>query len=185
MKILIAEDESLIRLGLKALLTQLGHDVVTAVDGREAVQFARTARPDLAILDIHMPHADGLEVARTLARKHPMPIIMLTAFSDQPLLQQAADLPIQGYLLKPVNERDLAAAIHIAVARFRDAQAAAREIAELKADIETRKLVEKAKGVLMRQDNLTENEAYLALQKRARDTQTSMREAALKVVGSG
>lgn len=182
MKILVAEDEALIRLGLKTMLTQLGHDVVTAVDGREALHFARTARPDLALLDIHMPHADGLEVARALARKHPMPIIMLTAFSEQALLQQAADLPIQGYLLKPVNERDLAAAIHIAVARFRDAQAAAREIAELKADLETRKLVEKAKGVLMRQLNLTENEAYLTLQKRARDAQISMREAALKVV---
>lgn len=177
LKILVADDESIIRLGLRTMLTALGHEVVLASNGREALEFVRTARPDLALLDIQMPLTDGLEAARVIARKHPMPILILTAYSEQDLIEKAVQLPIQGYLVKPVNERDLAAAIQVAVARFEDAQAQARENQELKENLEARKLVDRAKGVLMK-TGLSEEEAYLAIQRQAREARVSMRQAA-------
>jgi response regulator NasT len=177
LKILVADDESIIRMGLKAMLTQLGHEVVLAPDGREALNLIRATRPDLALLDIHMPFTNGLEAAKVIARKHPMPIIILTAYSEQDLIERAAQLPIQSYLVKPVNERDLAAAIGIAVARFEDAQALAREKAELRESLEARKVVERAKGLLM-QRGLSEDEAYQAIQKQAREKRITMRQAA-------
>ena len=177
LKILVADDESIIRLGLRTMLTELGHEVVLARDGREALEFVRTARPDLALLDIQMPLTNGLEAAKVIARKHPMPILILTAYSEQDLIEKAVQLPIQGYLLKPVNERDLAAAIQVALARFEDAQAQARENAELKESLEARKLVDRAKGILMK-SGLSEEEAYLTLQRRAREARVTMREAA-------
>ncbi len=181
LKILVADDEAVIRLGLRTMLADLGHEVLLASNGREALQLARTAGPDLALLDIQMPLTDGLEAARAIARKHPMPILILTAFSQQDLLEQAAQLPIQGYLVKPVNERDLAAAIEVALARFEEAQAAAQEVAQLREDLEARKLVERAKGLLIRQ-GMTEEEAYLALQRRARDARITLRQAAEEVI---
>jgi response regulator NasT len=181
LKILVADDEAIIRLGLRTMLTELGHEVVLASNGREALEFVRTARPDLALLDIQMPLTDGLEAARVIARKQPMPILILTAYSEQDLIEKAAQLPIQGYLVKPVNERDLAAAIQVAVARFEDAQAQARENAELKESLEARKLVERAKGVLMK-TGLSEEEAYLAIQRQAREARVSMRQAAEAII---
>ncbi len=181
LKILVADDEAIIRLGLRTMLAELGHEVVLASNGREALEFVRTARPDLALLDIQMPLTDGLEAARVIARKHPMPILILTAYGEQDLIERAAQLPIQGYLVKPVNERDLAAAIQVAVARFEDAQAQARENAELKESLEARKLVERAKGVLMK-TGLSEEEAYLAIQRQAREARVSMRQAAAAII---
>ncbi len=181
LKILVADDEAIIRMGLRTMLTALGHEAVLAANGRDALQMARTTRPDLALLDIQMPLTDGLEAAKVLARKQPMPIIILTAFSQSDLLETAAQLPIQGYLVKPVNERDLAAAIEVAVARFEEAQAAARQIAELRESLETRKTIDRAKGRLM-EGGLTENDAYLALQQQARDNRISLRQAAEAVL---
>ncbi len=181
LRILVAEDETLIRLGLRAMLTAMGHEVLLAADGRDALHLVRTARPDLALLDIRMPLTDGLEAARVIARKHPMPILILTAYSDRELIDKAADLPIQGYLIKPVDERDLAAAIRVAVKRFGEAQAAARQVAELQETLETRKLVERARGRLM-QGGLSEDEAYHALQRRAREGRLSMRQVAEAVL---
>ena len=103
MRILIAEDESIIRMGLKSMLQEMGHEVFAAADGREALQLARHYLPDLAILDIKMPKTDGLQAAKTLARTQPMPILLLTAFSQQDLVDQATELPIQGYLVKPIH----------------------------------------------------------------------------------
>ena len=183
LKILVADDESIIRMGLRTMLTALGHEVLLAANGRDALQLVRTARPDLALLDLQMPLTDGLEAAKVMARTRPMPIIILTAYSQDDLLQRASELPIQGYLVKPVNERDLAAAIQVAVARFADSQAAAREIAELRDSLETRKLVEKAKGRLM-ETGLTEAAAYLAIQRRARESRVSLRQAAESVLSS-
>jgi response regulator NasT len=177
LRILVADDESIIRLGLRTMLAELGHEVVLASNGREALEFARTARPDLALLDVQMPLTNGLEAAKVIARKHPMPILILTAYSEQDLIERAAQLPIQGYLVKPVNERDLAAAIQVAMARFEEAQALAHEKAELQASLETRKIVDRAKGVLMK-DGMDEEEAYLTIQRRAREERISMRQAA-------
>ena len=177
LKIVVADDEAIIRLGLRTMLAALGHEALLAPNGREALNLIRTTRPDLALLDIQMPLTDGLEAAKVIARKHPMPVIILTAFSQTELLEQAAQLPIQGYLVKPVNERDLAATIEVAVARFEDAQARNREIAELRDSLETRKVVDRAKGRLM-QGGLSEEDAYLSLQHRAREARVSLRQAA-------
>ncbi len=179
--VLVADDESIIRLGLRTMLTEMGHSVRLAADGREALSLARAQAFDLALLDLQMPFTDGLEVAKVLARKHPMPILILTAHSDPELVERAVQLPIQGYLVKPVDERNLAAAIEVALARFDEAQAAAREKAELADQLETRKVVERAKGVLM-QTGLSEDAAYQALQSRARTARLSMRQAAEAVL---
>jgi response regulator NasT len=181
LKVLVADDEAIIRLGLRAMLQALGHEALLAANGRDALAIARSARPDLAPLDVQMPLTDGLEAARVIARKHPMPILILTAYSQADLIEQAAQLPIQGYLVKPVDERDLAAAIEVAVRRFADGQAAAQKLAELEASLETRKLVDRAKGRLM-QTGLTEEAAYLALQQRARAARQSLRQAAEAVL---
>ncbi len=181
LRILVADDESIIRMGLRTMLTALGHEVRLAADGREALSLARAGQFDLALLDIQMPFTDGLETAKVLARKHPMPIVILTAYSDPDLIERAAHLPIQGYLVKPVNERDLAAVLEVAVARFEDAQAAAREKGELMSKLEARKVVERAKGVLM-QTGLTEEEAYQTLQRRARSARLTMQQAAEAVL---
>jgi response regulator NasT len=177
LRIIVADDESIIRLGLKAMLAELGHEVLLASNGREALHHARTSGADVAILDIQMPLTDGLEAAKVIARKHPMPILILTAYSQQDLIQRAARLPIQGYLVKPVNERDLAAAIEVALARFEEAQATARENAELRGSLEARKVIERAKGMLVK-SGLSEEEAYLAIQRQARETNRSMRQIA-------
>jgi AmiR/NasT family two-component response regulator len=181
LKIVVADDEAIIRMGLRTMLAALGHEALLAPNGREALDLIRTQQPDLALLDIQMPLTDGLEAAKVIARKHPMPVIILTAFSQAELLEKAVQLPIQGYLVKPVSERDLAAAIEVAVARFEDGRAKEREIAELKDSLETRKLVDRAKGRLM-QGGLSEEDAYLALQRRAREARVSLRQAAEAVL---
>ena len=183
LKILVADDESIIRMGLRTMLTELGHEVLLAANGRDALQLVRTARPELALLDLQMPLTDGLETAKTIARIYPIPIIVLTAFSQEDLLEKAAQLPIQGYLVKPVNERDLAAAIEVAMARFADLQIAAQQITELRDSLETRKLVDRAKGVLMK-GGLTEEAAYLSIQRRARENRISLRQAAEAVLAA-
>ncbi len=181
LRILVAEDETIIRLGLRTMLTQMGHEVLLAANGRDALNLVRAAHPDLALLDIRMPLTDGLEAARVIARKHPMPILILTAYSDRELIDRAAELPIQGYLIKPVDERDLAAAITVAHRRFAEAQAATRQLAELQETLETRKLIERAKGVLMQRGH-SEDEAYHWLQRRAREERLSMRQVAEAVL---
>lgn len=181
LKIVVADDEAIIRLGLRTMLAALGHEALLAPNGREALHLIRTHQPDLALLDIQMPLTDGLEAAKVIARKHPMPVIILTAFSQSDLLERAAQLPIQGYLVKPVNERDLAAAIEVAMARFEDAQAREKEIAELRDSLETRKVVDRAKGRLM-QTGLSEEAAYLALQHRAREARVTLKQAAEAVL---
>ncbi len=181
LKIIIAEDESIIRLGLKGMISELGHEPYLASNGREALDLARTIEADLALLDINMPQTDGLEAAKVIARKYPMPIIFLTAYGQQELIEKAAALPIHGYLIKPVSERDLAAAIGVALARFNEQQQALREAEKLREDLETRKLIDRAKGILIDR-GMSENEAYQYIQRAARDNRTSMREMAQKIL---
>lgn len=181
MRILIAEDESIIRMGLKSMLQEMGHEVYAAVNGREALEMARRHDPDLAILDIKMPYTDGLQAAKVLSRTQPMPILLLTAFSQQDLVEEAAELPIQGYLVKPIKSDELAAAITIANKRFLDMQSLAIEKERLAEQLETRKLIDRARGKLMR-DGLTEEEAYLAIQRQARNHQQSIREATIAIL---
>jgi response regulator NasT len=181
MRILIADDESIIRLGIKAMLNEMGHEVLAASNGREALQMAQRHQPDLAILDIKMPFTDGLQAARTLARTCPLPILLLTAFSEQDLIEQAADLPIQGYLIKPIKPEELAAAIAIATRRFADASSLQERADKLEDELVTRKLIDRAKGKLMA-TGLTEDEAYQTIQQRARTNRQSMRQVALSIL---
>lgn len=181
LRIIVADDESIIRMGLRTMLSALGHEALLAADGREALHLARTADADLAILDIQMPLTNGLEAAKTIARKHPMPIIILTAYGQQDLIEKAVQLPIQGYLIKPVNEKDLAAAIGVAMARFEETQTSLRENVKLRENLETRKIIDRARGVLMQQ-GLTEEEAYQSIQRQARDAQVSMRQIAERIL---
>ncbi len=181
LKIIVAEDESIIRLGLKGMVAGLGHEPYLASNGREALNLARTIGADLALLDINMPLTDGLEAAKVIARQYPMPIIFLTAYGEQELIEKAAQLPIHGYLIKPVNERDLAAAIGVALARFDEQQQARREAEKLREDLETRKLVDRAKGILIDR-GMSEAEAYQYIQHKARDNRTSMRDVAEKIL---
>jgi len=184
LKIIVADDESIIRLGLKAMLAELGYEPYLASNGREALTLARTIDADLALLDINMPMTDGLEAAKVIGKKHPMPIIFLTAYGQQELIEKATQLPIHGYLIKPVNERDLAAAIGVALARFNEQQNALREAEKLREDLETRKIVERAKGVLIDR-GMGESDAYQTIQRKARDERTSMREVAEKILTEG
>lgn len=177
LRIIVADDESIIRLGLRTMLAELGHEVLLASDGREALRHVCDSCADLAILDIQMPLTDGLEAAKTIARIQPMPILILTAYSQQDLIQRAAQLTIQGYLVKPVNERDLAAAIEVALARFEDMQASKHENAKLRETLEARKVVDRAKGALMK-TGLSEEEAYQTIQRQARETRKTMRQVA-------
>ncbi|MEM7332577.1 MAG: response regulator [Chloroflexota bacterium] len=177
MKILIAEDESIIRLGLKSMLEGMGHTVWTAVNGREALNMVRNDPFDLAILDIKMPYTDGIQAAKTICKSFPLPILMLTAHSDDDLIEKATDLPIQGYLIKPVKREELHAAITIAHKRFSDMSQLVEENIKLNKTLEQRKLIDQAKGKLMK-SGLDEEAAYKWLQKHARDNRQSIYKSA-------
>ncbi len=181
MLILIADDESMIRLGLKSMLEGLGHQVIAATNGSEAIRMADTQRPDLAILDIQMPYTDGLQAAKAISRARPIPILILTAYSEQDLIERATDLPIQGYLIKPIQAEELGAAVTVAAKRFAEAQALAHRTAQLEMDLATRKLLDRAKGKLMA-GGLTEPEAFQAIQERARRDRQTMAAAAAAIL---
>ena len=184
MRILIADDESIIRLGLKSMLQELGHFVLMASNGREALQMVRKQSPDMAILDIRMPHTDGLRAAKEIARLHPMPIIMLTAFSSDDLIEKASDLPIQGYLVKPVQKGALHAAIKVAQKRFEESVEMKLTSQKLALALETRKIVDRAKGKLMHEKGLNEEDAYRLLQLRARESRKSLKDVATAVLAA-
>lgn len=176
-RVLIADDEPIIRMGLQSMLEEMGHEVLTAANGREALQQARRHCPDMTILDIKMPYTDGLQAAAALSRTQPMPILLLTAFSDRDLVERATDLPIHGYLVKPVKPGELAAAISVAVKRFEEAQRLKAQATELEEQLVARKLVDRAKAKLMA-SGLSEEAAYKAIQRQARESRLSMRQVA-------
>jgi AmiR/NasT family two-component response regulator len=186
LRILLAEDESIIRMGLRRILEEAGHHIVAAPDGRTAVKLARQTGPDLAILDIKMPGLDGLEVARQIYARRPLPIVVLTAYGDRELVEQAAGLPILAYLIKPVDEQELLATLEVVTARFAEQQHLVQQANDLEEQLEARKVVERAKGVLMQRESLGEKEAYLRIQRQARQERRTMRqvaEAILRQVG--
>jgi AmiR/NasT family two-component response regulator len=185
MRILIADDEAIIRMGLKAMLQGMGHDVVAAAaTGAEAVRLAGELQPELVILDIKMPGMDGLAAAEAIASRRPVPIVMLTAYSDRDLVSRAADLAVQAYLVKPVQPADLSAALPIAVARFAEWQAVRQEAASLRDALETREVVGKAKRVLMERKQWKEAQAFDYLQATARRQRRPMRQVAQEVLDS-
>jgi len=183
LRVLIADDESIRLLSLAAQLAALGHRVVAeATQGDEAVRLAAEHRPDLAILDIKMPVMDGIEAAERITQAQPIPIILVTAYSEAQLVERAARANISAYLMKPVAEDDLLPAITLALARFREFESLRREVADLRDALEARKVVEKAKGILMRRLGLTEDEAFRRLQKQSQDTNRKLAEVAEAIV---
>lgn len=175
LRILLAEDEAIIAMGINAILQRLGFLVAARVkNGQEAVRKVRELRPDLAILDIKMPGMDGLEAARQILAERPIPIIILTAFSERQLVAEADQIGVASYLVKPVAEEDLLPAITLAVSRFQQLQDLRAEVGDLKEALKARKVIEKAKGILMQRQGLTEEEAYRRLQKQSRDRNIPM-----------
>lgn len=185
LRILIADDESIIRMGLQLMLRDLGYRVVAAArDGVEALEMARRKRPDLAILDIKMPHMDGLEVARVLAAERPVPVIILTAFSDREYVERAKSTAVHAYLIKPVKEEKLTPTIEIARARFAEQQALREERLSLEEALETREVLAQAKQLLMDRLGIGEAEAFRFIHRRARDTRRPMRAVAAELLAS-
>ncbi len=166
MRILIGEDETIIRLDLRDLLERAGFDVCAeAKDGLEAVELARSEAPDLAILDVKMPKLDGIEAARRIMDERPIPIVMLTAYGQEELVARAVEAGVFGYLVKPFRESDLLPAIHTARARH-DELAALREEAESLAEaLAARKSIERAKGLLMQKEGISEDDAFARLRR--------------------
>jgi response regulator NasT len=182
-RVLIAEDEALIRLDLKEMLEEEGYTVVGEVgDGQAAVDQARELRPDLVVLDIQMPVLDGLSAAEQIAGERVAPVIVLTAFSQRELVERARDAGAMAYLVKPFSKTDLVPAIEVARARFAEMAALDGEVRTLEERLETRKVVEKAKGVLMAERGITEAEAFRFLQRTAMNERTSMKALAEAVL---
>src|SRR5438067_9599303 len=166
MKILIAEDETIIRLDLRALLESSGFEVCgEAKDGEEAVELARTEEPDLAILDVKMPILDGIDAARRILDERPIPIVMLTAYGQEELVSRAVEAGVYGYLVKPFRETDLLPAIQTARARHEELAALREEAESLSEALAARKAIERAKGLLMAKEGLSEEDAFARLRK--------------------
>ncbi len=185
LRILVAEDEPLSAMALQAQLEALGHLVIgPAHNGREAVELARATPADLAILDVRMPALSGLEAAHEIARFAELPVILLSGYSDPELIEEATRAPVFHYLVKPVSMADLGPAIAVAMTRFKEWQAFRGEAEELEHKLEDRKLIEKAKGVIMEARGLPEAEAYRVLQRESQNRNQPMVEIARSVLMS-
>ncbi|MCW2597261.1 MAG: response regulator receiver and domain protein [Jatrophihabitans sp.] len=179
MRVLIAEDEALIRLDLREMLEEEGFDVVgEAADGEQTVALATELRPDLVICDVKMPKMDGIVAAAQITEARIAPVVMLTAFSQRDLIERARDAGAMAYLVKPFQKRDLLPAIEMATSRFAEIRALEAEVTGLRERLEARKLIERAKGALMTAHGLSEPEAFRWIQRAAMDNRTSMRAVA-------
>ena len=182
-RVIIADDESIIRMDLREMLTNLGYLVVgEAGDGRSAVNQARELRPDVVMMDVKMPDMDGIEAARILTQERIAPVVLLTAFSQRDLVERAKEAGVVGYLVKPFRESDLGPAIEVALARFAEFRALEKEVANLQETLETRKLVDRAKGILMDTQGLSEAEAFRKIQKMSMNTRKPMKEIAEAII---
>jgi response regulator NasT len=185
-RVVIAEDEVLIRMDLAEMLSEEGYDVVgQAGDGAKAIELAEELRPDLVILDVKMPVLDGIAAAERIASQRIAPVVILTAFSQRDLVERARDAGAMAYLVKPFSKTDLVPAIEMAVSRFAELSMLEAEVADLSERLETRKSVDRAKNVLQEQLNLTEPEAFRWIQKTAMDLRLSMRQVAEGVIAHG
>lgn len=179
MRIVIADDEAVIRIGLRAMLEENGHEVVgTATTGRAALELAAAAKPDLMILDIKMPELDGLETAQRIMRTRPMPIVMLTAYSQRELVEQAKAAAVFAYLVKPVKEESLALTLDLAVARFKEWKLLRQQVQDLRKSLEARDTIESAKRLLMEREGMSEREAFLTIRRRSRSRRVPMQKTA-------
>ncbi len=182
-RILIADDESLIRMDLQEMLRNLGYLVVgEAGDGITALKLARELKPDLVIMDIRMPAMDGIDAAKVLTEEKIAPVVLLTAYSQKDLIERAKDAGVVGYLVKPFKESDLTPAIEVALARFSEFKQMTQEVDDLQHALTTRKLVDRAKGILMDTKGLTETEAFRAIQKMSMDNRRPMKAVAEAII---
>lgn len=182
MRVLIAEDEALIRMDLREMLEEEGHEVVgEARNGAEAIELARSLAPDLVFMDINMPEVSGIEAAGIIGEESIAPVVMVTAFSQADYVERAAQAGAMAYVVKPFSSTDILPAMQIAVSRFTESRALAAEVADLSERLETRKVLDRAKGLLM-EGGMTEPEAFKRLQKLAMDKRMTLKDVALAVV---
>lgn len=188
---LIADDESVIRMDLREMLAEAGYEVVAeAASGEEAVEQARAQRPDIAIIDIKMPGLragrqtgmDGIEAARAMIEEQICPVVLLTAYGQPELVARAREAGVFGYVTKPFEERDLLPALEIARSRYQELQALRQQVGDLQQTLEARKLVERAKGILMQTHGLSESDAYRRIQQESMNRRKSMREIAEAII---
>ena len=183
LRILVAEDEAIIRLDLAEMLAEAGHEVVgQANNGEKAVEMALALRPDLVIMDVKMPVMDGITAAEAIGKERICPVVMLTAFSQKELVERARDAGVMAYIVKPFTPKDVIPAIDIARSRWAEIEALEAEIADLGDRLETRKAVDRAKGILMARLKITEADAFRWIQKTAMDRRMGMREVADAVI---
>ncbi|MQA61439.1 MAG: response regulator [Actinophytocola sp.] len=184
-RVLVAEDEALIRLDLVEMLREEGYEVVgEAADGEQAVAMAAELKPDLVILDVKMPKMDGIDAASKITADRIAPVVILTAFSQRELVMRARDAGTMAYLVKPFAKRELVPAVELAVSRFAELQALEAEVASLTDRLETRKVIDRAKGLLMTNQQLSEPDAFRWIQRTAMDRRTTMKAVAEAVVES-
>lgn len=185
LKILIADDEALIRLDLREMLTDAGHIVVgEAANGKEAVELAEKLHPEFIIMDVKMPVMDGLAAAEKIAEGNIAPVLLLTAYSQQDIVEKATEAGVTAYLVKPVREEQLFPAMEVAVGRFKKWQELNKELEELKESLEVRKLVDRAKGILMSAHGFSEQEAYRKMQQFSMAKRISLKELAESIIAA-
>ena len=183
LRILIADNESIIRMDLKELLEEAGHEVVgEAADGLKAVELTRKLKPDLVIMDIKMPEMDGIAAAKMISNEKLAPVLLLTAYSQKEIVEKAKDSGVLAYLVKPVKESNLFPAMEIALSRFKEYMEIEQELLDLRNSLETRKILDRAKGLLMDAYNLSEQEAFRRIQQYSMAKRKSIREVAESII---
>ena len=185
LKILLADDEAILRLDLREMLTDAGHEIVgEAANGEEAVKLARELKPEFIIMDVKMPVLDGLTAAKIISSENIAPILLLTAYSQQDIVDKASAAGVIAYLVKPIREEQLFPAMEIAESRFREMQTLNDELFQLKDSLETRKLLDRAKGILMTAHGMTEQEAYRKMQQFSMAKRISLKQLAESIIAA-
>ena len=185
LKILLADDEAILRLDLREMLTDAGHEVIgEAANGEEAVKLAKELKPEFIIIDVKMPVMDGLTAAKLIAAENIAPVLLLTAYSQQDIVEKASEAGVIAYLVKPIREEQLFPAMEIAEKRFQEMQKLNGELAQLKESLETRKLLDRAKGILMAAHGMTEQEAYRKMQQFSMAKRISLKALAESIIAA-
>ena len=183
MRVVIADDESIIRMDLKTLLEEMGHEVAgEAADGQKALELTRSLKPDVVIMDIKMPVMDGLDAAKIIAQEKIAPVVLLTAYSQKDLIERAKEAGVFGYLVKPFQESDLMPAIEIAISRYLEMHELESTVGDLENKLETRKIVDRAKGILMDKLSMSEADAFRRIQQQSMNQRRSMKEIAEAII---
>ncbi|MDO4203526.1 MAG: response regulator [Selenomonadaceae bacterium] len=186
LNIVIADNESIIRMDLREMLEEQGHIIVgEAHDGKQALELTRKYRPDLVMMDIKMPNMDGITAAKTIADEGISPVILLTAFSDSEIVSRAKDAGVLAYLVKPIREESISPAIEIALSRWQEMKELEQELEETKDSLELRKTLDRAKGILMDAHNISESEAYRRIQRYSMMKRKTIKEVAEAIVRAG